>query len=394
MLTGRVAGVFRPYFDLYPIESAGDLAGWSPLITLIRTNTSAAALTYAETNNTLTSARFFRTVTNLLVVPTVKPTGPYAVGKFSRLLTDPTRTNRYNVRTNSSFMASYWYPAQARAGDLPGAFRERKLAEDPNYAGPYTDRIPWFVSHSLPSAKIFAEETRYPVILYSHGLGLNRASNDDKCEVLASHGYIVVSPDHADVVGTVFPDGRYLRGTGETVSPNRSMFLGRVQDLRIVLVDIDRANQTDPILAGRMDLNNIGALGFSFGGGAAAEFCRREERCRAALLLAATWQGADELVAAGLQKPFLSMYNPSNVDLTLFNKAARDAIWLLLSNTVHTSFSAEHLIVDTGLSNREAAVTINRYIVSFFNKFLKGQDDHLLDGPSTNFPRVAEFRRK
>jgi len=155
-------------------------------------------------------------------------------------------------------------------------------------------------------------------------------------------------------------------------------------------------NASDPVLAGRVDVNNVGVFGFSFGGGAAAELCRTDVRCQAALLLEATWQGADELFQVGLQKPFLGMYasTSSSGDYTLFNKATQDAIWFLISNTEHVSFTSVHLIVDTTPANRQAALTINEYLVSFFNKYLKGQDDHLLDGPSANFPRVINFKKK
>jgi hypothetical protein len=45
-------------------------------------------------------------------------------------------------------------------------------------------------------------------------------------------------------------------------------------------------------------------------------------------------------------------------------------------------------------SARQVTSTINAYLLSFFNKYLKSQDDHLLDGPSTNFPRVINFKKK
>src|SRR5439155_20449412 len=167
--------------------------------------------------------------------------------------------------------------------------------------------------------------------------GTRAGNNYDKCEVLASHGYIVVSPDHADAYGTVFPDGSYLHGTD--TSKDRPAFLGRVQDLRVVLADLEHANASDPVLAGRVDVNNVGVFGFSFGGGAAAELCRTDDRCRAVLLLAATWDRAEELIQVGLQKPVLGMSDPSNSDLTLFNKATQDAIWFLISKTEHSSFS-------------------------------------------------------
>lgn len=34
------------------------------------------------------------------------------------------------------------------------------------------------------------------------------------------------------------------------------------------------------------------------------------------------------------------------------------------------------------------------YALSFFNKFLKNQDDHLLDGPSVDYPLVINFQAK
>src|SRR5205814_8313318 len=128
---------------------------------------------------------------------------------------------------------------------LPGTFYDKQLAEDPGYADIYTDRVPRFVAHSLPSAKASSDHANYPVIIYSHGLGGHRAQNNAQCENLASHGYIVVSPDHADAYGTVFPDGRYLHGTDTSQwldTWNRAAFLGRVQDLRLVLADLEQVN--------------------------------------------------------------------------------------------------------------------------------------------------------
>ena len=390
---GGVSTRFRPYFDLYPIEVSTNLVDWTPFVTLQRTNSTTNAFSYTDREAAHPDRRFYRTVTNQLITFTAMPTGPYPVGVVSRLLTDSTRRNRYGISTNGSFMVSYWYPAQAEAGRLPGALLEKQLAEDPGYFDVYIDRLPRLVAHSLPSAKASPEHANYPVIIYSHGLGGTRAGNNyDKCEVLASHGYIVVSPDHADAYGTVFPDGSYLHGTD--TSKDRPAFLGRVQDLRVVLADLEHANASDPVLAGRVDVNNVGVFGFSFGGGAAAELCRTDDRCRAALLLAATWDRAEELIQVGLQKPVLGMSDPSNSDLTLFNKATQDAIWFLISKTEHSSFSSGHLVTDPTPSAREAALTINAYLVSFFNKYLKGQDDHLLDGPSASFPRVFNFKKK
>jgi len=409
-LTGRVASTFRPYYDLYPIEVSSDLATWKPLATLIRTNASTNISVYLDAAAAQFSARFYRTATNHLITPTLRPTGPYAVGKFSLLLNDPSRTNRYNVRTNSSFMVSYWYPAEAKAGELPGVWEDKPLAQDPNWWDFYTDRVPRFVAHSLPAASISTNESKYPVIVYVHGYSGTRAENQEKFEDLASHGYIVISADHWEGYGTVFPDGRYLHGSsvyaGETWDMALSdpillqtAFERRIQDVRIILADLDRGDSGISRLASHADTNNIGLMGFSFGGGVALEMCRANDRCRAALCVdGGLGGGADEVVRVGLQKPWLRMSrselagNPGNQ--SFFDKATNNAVWFVLSNTVHPSFVYGYETTDPSSANRELQRTMKAYILSFFNKYLKGQDDHLLDGPSTNFPRVINFQRK
>ena len=39
----------------------------------------------------------------------------------------------------------------------------------------------------------------------------------------------------------------------------------------------------------------------------------------------------------------------------------------------------------------EATQIVRAYLLSFFNKFLSGEDDHLLDGPSPAYPEVLQF---
>src|SRR5262245_5011895 len=109
--------------------------------------------------------RFYRTPTNFFITPFPKPSGPYPVGTVSRLLTDPSRTNRYNIRTNSSFMVTLWYPAEVRAGVPLEAYLERKLTEFlPEYWSPTpASTVAQFVSHALPGLPLATNESSYPV---------------------------------------------------------------------------------------------------------------------------------------------------------------------------------------------------------------------------------------
>lgn len=84
----------------------------------------------------------------------------------------------------------------------------------------------------------------------------------------------------------------------------------------------------------------------------------------------------------------------------IYDKTANDAYWVRLNDTIHGSFVHAALIqtpVEFGAQFtpgvRVSHIT-RAYLVSFFRKFLKDQDDHLLDGPSADYPEVTEFLKK
>ena len=84
-----------------------------------------------------------------------------------------------------------------------------------------------------------------------------------------------------------------------------------------------------------------------------------------------------------------------------------NAYWVKLISTVHGSFGDTDLIVDsaslravwgTPVSSQflppvRVSQIVRVYLLSFFNKFLKGEDDHLLDGPSPAYPEVEQFMK-
>jgi dienelactone hydrolase len=371
------------------------LVDWTPLVTLQRTNSSTNAFTYTDSQAWTSNIRFYRTVTNNLITPVREPTGPFAVGVISRLLTDPTRRNRYGISTNGSFMVSIWYPAVQEPGRLPSPLTERQLAQDPGVVGSFTDRIPYFVGHALPDAQCAPNQTPYPIVLFSPGWWVMRSGMAEQSEDLASHGYIVAALDHFDVMGSVFPDGTYLKG--DTTDAGRSVagFQDRVKDLRFVLEELVRCNDADPTFRKRLDLTKVATIGMSWGGGVAGEFGRIDDRVRAVVLLDAYLQHAGDLVRAGLRKPFLGMYSTeAGGDTGLFNKATRDAIWFKISSTGHANFHDWYWwsYPDDIEAGREAARTRNAYTVWFLNKYLKGSTDPM---PSlAEYPRVINFKQK
>ena len=50
-LTGPAEPIFWQYFDLYPVDVSADLVIWKPLTTLLRTNASADAVLYLDSES-------------------------------------------------------------------------------------------------------------------------------------------------------------------------------------------------------------------------------------------------------------------------------------------------------------------------------------------------------
>ena len=105
-LAGETTAALVRYYDLYPLETSSNLLDWAPLATLQRSNTALDELRFEDANAHQFLQRFYRTPTNQLATPDPQPTGPYSVGTFSMVMTDPSRTNTAG-RTNYQFMTTF-----------------------------------------------------------------------------------------------------------------------------------------------------------------------------------------------------------------------------------------------------------------------------------------------
>ncbi len=99
-----------------------------------------------------------------------------------------------------------------------------------------------------------------PVVIISHGLGSRPEDFKNIAEQLASYGYVVAMPQHPGSDSQ--QKQALLNGLSREVF-QVSEFIDRPKDASFVVDELERRNQTE--FAGRLDLENVGIAGHSFG---------------------------------------------------------------------------------------------------------------------------------
>lgn len=154
------------------------------------------------------------------------------VGRITRLYVDSSRTD-WDGRVGRPLVTRVWYSARAGSKEsewAAGVFRFGRSAQD------------------AP----FADDTRRPLVVLSHGTGGSAAQLAWLAEALATAGFMVAGVDHH---GNTATEATYR--LGGFVLPGE-----RARDLSVL---VDRL-LGDTLLGAHIDSRRIGAAGFSLGG--------------------------------------------------------------------------------------------------------------------------------
>lgn len=396
-LDGDAGPDFQPFFDILWVESSQDLVHWQATDSALHTNGNASSTQLSLPSGE--TARYFRVVTNACPTALPKPTGPYLVGTVSRLLSSATR-NTTAPGTNREFMVSVFYPASPAAWSAPTPYLE-PLWEQILYSKEFltTDRADGLatnmVSHALPDFPILSGTNRFPVLLYAHGGQYFRRDNIHKLTELASHGYVVISADYYDAYLSILPDGTPavydpVPNDFPHVLLSNTLHDWSVGDTRFLLDELGRMDLSDPRFKDRLDLGRIGAMGWSFGGAVAADICRADSRVRAAVLYDAAFWSSPDVNQFGIGKPFLCMNSAlaptpdwAAPAISLVNRAARDAYFFKITGAAHEDFCDLTLIDLPSPFLFRTTDLILSYTLAFFEHYLKGTSQPLLNGPPT-----------
>ena len=154
-------------------------------------------------------------------LPPLTEPGPYGVGIKMLQLTDPSREN-WTVET------TVWFPADPSKGRQLTSNSPTRMGAVPDLSG-----------------------APYPLIIYSHGWMGSNGELRQVMEHLASQGYVVAAPQ------------------GHDRNPHQTELVDRPLDIMLVLDELAAISEGD--LAGMIDTNNVGVMGWSLGADAALQ---------------------------------------------------------------------------------------------------------------------------
>ena len=274
-------------------------------------------------------------------------------------------------------------------------------------------------------------DTSYPVIVFSHSLGLTAEQNTPLMEHLASHGYVVIGISHTRMTlrvissqgQAIFPDPNRLNEAftegaandaqefddraasttsaaeraeivfemGERATRMNEQVAIRVADVRLVL-DVIAAPAKAPAematLLERVDANRIGLLGMSVGGATMIDVCKSDARCRAGVNLDGGLFG--QYQRQPLPTPFLSMVSAGNKKYGehLLVNSTSDYYEVLVEGAGHGDFCDMTFVMpfmkwlgaNGPIEPMRVVEIVNAVSLQFFDAYLR-------DGPRPSFRR-------
>jgi len=331
--------------------------------------------------------------------------------------------------TDRRIKVQVWYPASRTEGLertpwlADGRVVARVLASEMKAPIFILDHTKDVLSHAFEGAQMSTAVETFPVIILSHGWSGFRNLHSDLAEMLASNGYIVLGIDHTfGSQVTVFKDGT-IETLDHGALPDREStysFLDYAKVLESTFADdvtyvLNQLYGFNDGLFGslfkeRLNLDKVGLLGHSTGGGADVIVAISDARIKAILGMDAWVEPIqDGLIMKGLKIPALFLrseewetgYNNANLTKLIDNSRTGTVLYQI-DGTTHIDFTMAYMysrltryIGYTGEVDRKTMDKIhNRIVIDFFDKALKDVGHSSLGQASDIWPIVKLIQLK
>ncbi len=359
-------------------------------------------------------------------VPDPQSAGPFPVGVTTAVFVDNSRTDAL-TKESRTLVTEIWYPATDDARTLPksnftdfvpgGVTPELEFMLKAAYKLSSADLNRGFSTVAARDAKV--RDGRFPLVLFSHGNRGLRFQNTFWCDYLASHGYIVVSPDHTGNSGLTIIKGKLVlyQGTERERSAE-----DRPRDLAFLIDQMTGLNARggsggDSRFVGKLDIDKVAATGMSFGSYTAIKLADRDPRVKVVIGMAYAPPEGHTNVAV----PTLLMLGVEDQTIEAKGNAAirsnfeahrGPSVLLELKRGGHFSFSDMFKINPNhgdgvGTGKRKATgetITfapmettygiINSYSIAFLGAYLKGQKEYLPFLLDNAWPKELDIKSK
>lgn len=351
-------------------------------------------------------------------------TGSYSVGTTNYDWVDPMRDETYteDPTDKRELAVKVWYPSEKVAEGKTSAYIDNdevaaalgkglELSADQSI-----NLVDSIKTNSISEAPIAQTESDYPVIVFSPGLGAIPEEYTAQAEQLASQGYVVAGINHTyDAIATGFSDGRTVQQAPKIDASNTQVINEdidiRAADAQFVLDKLESVNTSDPqkILTQHLDLDHVGIFGHSLGGATATEVLSQDPRFDAGINMDGSLYKAEES-GSSLTQPFMFMNSETAIAedpsrQPFYENLPNDAYNLTIQGSSHGSFSDGPLLSNltnfspesdlgdsvaptTAIDPVRGATIINGYTLAFFDKYLKDEQEPLLEGSSSDYPEV------
>lgn len=343
------------------------------------------------------------------------PTGSYAVGTQYMSFQDPDRIEELSEsKENRNIPIQIWYPASDTSGRQRAPWIQSakamgyfaKLVKVPNLLFEHLSLVE---TNSYLDAGISEKEERYPVILFSTGNGEFYGSNVVQMEELASQGYIVVAVGHPyEEFASVYPDGTFVSYNEEEMNQSTESYIPRAKrwsdDMLFILdqLEILEQGKENSIFEGKLDLTSVGAFGHSLGGAASGIACLNDSRIKAFINM--DGKACLEAEDQPIDQPFLLLLSDAGKNIIPDSYSDEETNYTVVhvKGAQHSNYTDFNSLTPSlnnssflgSISEESMNKITNSYILEFFNRELKGEEEGALlkEGASETYEEVTVER--